>query len=1218
MYLGKHKWKFMARMTRRGRAHAAVLTGVLLLMLSLTGSATSAAEADSAVCDHLWQTQAQHRIPSRYLVHADLGHKVQQGLGTIFAGDPEYQTLLGRGDESQRSSLDDDRIGPVTRSWLRRLCVDYPAYGSAAKLPEAIMQSALHYAEIAERHTDWRATITGPAFSAWVEATAASDLRQLRRSGAAPVVSGLLDEFTGAKHTTVDERCERLLDPGIQTKDPLLSPNSTIIGRKIQQGLEAVFAGNPEYDGVRSGTDLLFDGIVGQRTRQWMARFCREFPAAGAPDDLPDNLVRSLLHYAEIAEVHPDWREIITNPDFKQWIGQPLPQGERGDRQLRLSGSAPVVNQLIAQFLDRGRAADDEDAPLDECSEAAPSGASVYYLLSQQDLQRLQEREAFIAQVEKLVGKKFATEEELSDAIGPTAERLQDRCMRQQFLKALQHGNPASDYRLTGESLDRIINQLTLPERTGQAGDVHFTAKLIAALEQLQDKGFTSKRSLAQFIRFQAQLALAGDAASPAESGSAPPAAAAQEDSSPVEADAPQRPAAGPAASAEEEQPEANESVAAEAAEKRPEAPKLKGFVFEGDKLDRERRAQEKAAQEAPVDEKPAEAEPQETAAAAAPVAPDRVPPVPESPKPKVDIDALVKQVVDLAEQRLWSYEISGEALNALQADKRFVPFPETDLAALGRLLNVAYVNAELYATAVRSVLGLGADSEERVAAIVRQARKLGEAGARLAATATDACQCSRRWDMVGRNHFTVYGFYPSWLPAPGNEAMAPGAGGAPVVQTGKASSAQDHRVKLDFGIFSRIGYFALELNEEGRMPDRKQWSAERGAKQFIRLAHKYLSNVDLVIEARHWQYWDRNAQQQAVAEIWDLLDPGSQDVRNGLVPDGVTIYFPGFVQSAPEAHRRIVELMTQLYEKIHPAGEDQRDTLAGYLSKRLSGREVSPSLNILIGADRLDLSPLEPDKRLLGNLKFLGDLKEILVGDRQIVDLVLVLLGQPVGDLKKKLRLTVENEFQGEERIDVLRRIVPVVPPNGHKEHEGTAISAKWGSTDDPYRQLYHDLFYFRDNFRGVAFWPAVAATANAQRDPQTDILHERLIRVFSQSDEQGEGGWISELLGQDPCFFVCPNRWYLEVVFFVLFGGLILFAALTYWSCRLRRLVVSNFLPVLAFVALLILIFVAFITCVPTWQDLQSTILGTLLVLLIGSWVLYYIHKVKQGPLP
>lgn len=1210
--------------TGSAAALAGVLLSVLLLLLLLSGSAALATEADSAVCDALLQTKAQNRIPNRYFVHADLGHEVQQGLATIFADDPDYQAQLKQGDESKRGSLDDDRIGPVTRSWLRRLCVDYPDYGTADKIPEAVMRSALHYAEISHRHPDWKTTLTGPAFAAWIETAADADqtkLRQLRRSGAAPVVTGLLDEFAGTRpessgpmRTAVDTRCERLLETGLQTRDPGLSLSSTSIGKKIQQGLQAVFAGNPEYDSVRSGTDLLFDGRVGQRTRKWMVRFCQDFPAAGPPDNFPDNVVNSLIHYAEIAEVHPDWREIVTHPDFNQWIVLPLPKEERGKRQLRLSGSAPVVNRLIAQFLDGEVPVDDGDDPSDECIEAAPLGASVYYRLSEQDLQRLQDREAFVAQVAKLVGKKFDTEEQLGDAIGPTAERLQDRCVKQQFLKALQRGNrnPASEYRLTGESLDRIINQLTLPDQTGQEGDIRFAANLISALEQLQDKGFPSKRSLAQFIRFKAKLALAGDAASPAEGESTPPAVKGEGAAPPVEeSDAPD-PAARSEAKPDEEQPEGGESEAQKAEEKRPEQTRFKGFVFEGEKLDRERRKQEQPVKEAQVEEKP-----KQEVAATAPIVSTAAPPQ-ERAKAKVDIDALVKQVVALAERRLWSFEITGEALDALKEDKLFVPFPESDLAAIGRLLDVAYVNAELYATAVRSLLGSGAGSEERVTAIVRQARKLGDTGARLAVTATEGCQCSRRWDMVGRNHFTVYGFYPSWLSASGTETMAAGVGEALTPQTGKASSAQEHGVPLDFGTYSRIGYFALELDEEGKILDRKQWSAERGAKKFIRLAHKYLSKVDLVIEARHWQNWDQKAQRQAVAEIWGLLDPGSQDARGGLIPDGVTIYFPGFVQSAPEKHQRIVELLTQLYGKIEPAGEGQHNTLFGYLGKRLSGREVSPSLNILIGADTLDLNPLEPEKRLLGNLKFLGDLKEILVGDRQIVDLVLVLLGQPVVDVKKKLRLTVENEFQGEERIDVLRRIVPVIPPNGHKEHDGPAISAKWGSSDDPYRQLHHDLFYFRDNFRGVAFWPAVPATADAQGTLQMELLNERLIRVFSQSGEQGEGGWISELLGQDPCVFVCPNRWYLKVLFFVLLGGLVLFAVLTFWSCRLRTLVVNNLLPVLVFVALLILMFVAFITCVPTWQDLQSTILGALLVILIGSWVFYYIRKVKQGPLP
>jgi len=1179
------------------------LSGVLLGALLLFGSGAAAAESDTGYCDALQQTGKENRIPNRYFAESDLGHRVQAGLATIFAEDPSYHA-----QSKERASLHDDRIGPVTRGWLKRLCVDYPLYASAKAVPEAVMASALHYAEIAQRYPDWRTRITRPEFRAWVQDDSAeSDARQIRRSGAAPVVIGLLDEFNGSRPESggglkdvTDESCERLLKAGLQTKDPQLSLKSRRIGKKVQLGLQAVFAGKPEYDSERDQTDKLFDGLVGKQTRRWMARFCRDFPIAGSAESFPDDLVSSLIHYADIAAVHPDWKEIVTDRGFNRWIVQPVLQGEPGNRQLRLSGSAQIVNQLIAQY-PRGKQPDDDpDTPSAECPEVAADGAAVYYQLSDQEWQRLQKREEFLAQVGGLVGEKFDTLKDLSVAIGPTADRLANKCTRSRFQQAIQEGvdNPAIEYRLTGESLDRIIDQLTLPGRTGNQRDVRFAANLISALEQLQDKGFPSKRKLAQFIRFKANLALAGESGSASTVEGTSPAAEIQDDPAGEDADPPSPAgAAGIDDEPEQEKPQGDKSET-----------KFKGFRF----------ASDEPAKEEPEAEKPEEKRPEADAPGDTPVASSTASPAVKSEDNSARIDSLVRQVLAAAERKAWSYEITAEGVKALQGERDFIPIAGDDLVKLKTLLNVAYVSAELYATAVQSALGLGTESEPEVSAIVHQARKRGDAGAQLTVTATDDCQCSRQWDSVGRSRFSVYGFYPSWLSATESEKPAPGAGDGPSAQAGETPPEQESGMPLDFGIFSRLGYFALELNEDGKILDRKHWSEERGAGRFIQQAHRYLTKVDLVIDARYWQRWGEKEQTQAIAEIWSLLDPSSPALPTGMIPDGVTIYFPGFVDSAPQKHQRIVDLLTQLHDRISLAGKVHPNSLIGNLGEKLSGRDNRLSLNILISADGLDQYPLEPDKRLMGNLKFLGGLKELLVGDKQIVDLVLVLLGQPSVDVKKKLRLTVENEFQGEERINVLRKIVPVIPPNGHEEQDRQAINSKWGSADDPYQQLHHDLFYFRDNFRGVAFWPAVPATNEAQDLKQTGMVNERVIAVFSQSDEQREGDWISEFLGEDPCVFVCPNRWYLKILFFLLLGGLMLFALLAYLSCRVRTLLIRNVLPVLALAGMLVLMFTAFIICVPTWQDHQTEILVSLLALIVGFSLFYYIRKVKQGPLP
>ena len=135
---------------------------------------------------------------------------------------------------------------------------------------------------------------------------------------------------------------------------------------------------------------------------------------------------------------------------------------------------------------------------------------------------------------------------------------------------------------------------------------------------------------------------------------------------------------------------------------------------------------------------------------------------------------------------------------------------------------------------------------------------------------------------------------------------------------------------------------------------------------------------------------------------------------------------------------------------------------------------------------------------------------------------------------------------------------------------------------------------------------------------DKDLDVLKERLVCTFAQSQAPGAGARVLETLVPDLCVYVCPNRVEFFIAFAVLLGLLILLALLAYWSCRIRSMLAKRFLYLLAIVGLLILLFVALITCDPVWNELEQEILGALVALLVASWLLYYFRRVKQGPLP
>ncbi len=1164
----RNKWRETAMQPHtRGSRKAAAVMLFLLSLVPLSG-AVSAAEGIRDECRLLLGAGAQKKITDNSPGSPGMALEIQRGLATVYAGNPLYES-----EQKATKRLSDGRIGTETRAWLMQFCSDYPVYAADSGLPDAVMRSVRHYAEVAAGYPGWKQIINSPEFDTWIRSNPDADwinTRQLRRSGAAPVLIKLLEEFTAARaettvevHAAVDGACDLLLGGGRNNRIPARYLSARAIGRQIQQGLQAVFGGRPEYQSERERSNFLFDGRIGRETRKWLQRFCQDLPVSGSLENLPENVMRSVLHYAEIDAARPDWRKVITNPDFNRWVMDRVPQGEPDNRRLRLSGSAPIVIELLEQY--PGKPGPPPDPPHEDCPPETAAGPARYYALSEQDWTRLKEREGLLDQVKGLTEKKFDTEDELDKAIAATADKLGNRCVRTKFLKTIQANRqaPTRVFLLTQKSLDQLHDQLIPPAGNEGEAEIRFVDEILSELEGIKEKAFESQgkltrnvRFLARKVQFKVKRALEGG----------------------------------------------GNDTAKDRKTLKPES--------------------ENGANDAPEEETP----PKRELDGGADTAAEDESSLPPGP-PGVQIEALVKQVVAAAETQEQS-GISPLVVDLLKKDPLFATLPEEKLEKLRVLLGVAYVNEALYETAVRVALDPRPSIEE-VRVVVAEARKTGDANARLDdVTAADNCGCARQWDTVLKERFVVYGLYPSWLSAADPEKVHR-EDGEPAEQAKSEPSRKDDVVAVNFGILSRIGYFALTLNQEGKIADFGQWSKQGGAREFIRLAHKHLSKVDLVIEARYWQSWEESALGQAVEEIGRLLRPDPPRLTAAMIPDGVTLYFPGFARSDPQKQKGIVKLLKRLHAKLtSDDGAGQRNSLLGKIRRGLGagGSADALSLNILIDADSFEIGSKSTDpgkQRLFGELKYLSGLRDVLIADKEsqekpVVDLVLVLLGQPVTDTKKKLRLAIENEFEGQTRIDVLRRILPVIPPNGHKEGDPKVSNYAWGAEGDPYRRLHHDLLYFRDNFRGVAFWPTVPETMDEEALAQWDEVRKRLINTFEQSDEPGAGHQVGEFMGYDPCLFVCPNRSYLTGFFFLFLTTLIVLALLAYWCCRLRGFLARHLLLVLVIVALLILMFVTFITCVPNLQDRQNSILMWLVVILIGSWLIYYIRKVKQGPLP
>ncbi len=119
-------------------------------------------------------------------------------------------------------------------------------------------------------------------------------------------------------------------------------------------------------------------------------------------------------------------------------------------------------------------------------------------------------------------------------------------------------------------------------------------------------------------------------------------------------------------------------------------------------------------------------------------------------------------------------------------------------------------------------------------------------------------------------------------------------------------------------------------------------------------------------------------------------------------------------------------------------------------IAEGYTGVTGSPGVDKLVSLVRMIASGLDGTGRTI-NLAFdvplledpkseaplFQDLRSLIVNvadpEDRLVDKLLVFLERPTTRSKKVLRIRVENSFKGEERIQVLRAIIPVVPPGAN-----------------------------------------------------------------------------------------------------------------------------------------------------------------------------------------
>jgi hypothetical protein len=403
-----------------------------------------------------------------------------------------------------------------------------------------------------------------------------------------------------------------------------------------------------------------------------------------------------------------------------------------------------------------------------------------------------------------------------------------------------------------------------------------------------------------------------------------------------------------------------------------------------------------------------------------------------------------------------------------------------------------------------------------------------------------------------------VYGFYPFWMA--GTEQV------------------------LDFSVLSRIGYFALSFNEKGVITDTFHWKKKKPHADFIDVAHRYRTKMDLVIYNRSCENWHSMTSHERLNTIDTLttnivnlatikltnywINAMKPYISFGFSPtrtmaDGITIDFAEINSKDQREMFAIVErIISESRKKLDEAGNDYR-------------------LNIMI--PMVDLITNEG----VYNVEHLKKIDDIT----HKKDLFLVVLEEPIEANMRQLRYVIERNCNSEEQKKILRKIVPVITL-GSGETSG----------------LESTLIYLEDNFGGFGFWPLPLREASGKDDGNGTA---NVIREFLDENEIVEPA-------SGLCSWLCPKRWAFRIGLFAALLVFIVYALLSAWICELRAVSARYIWYVFGVALLTAAVFFLTFWCDPFWKNYQIYFVFVSLFIGIACIIGISIKKRREAKFP
>ena len=395
-----------------------------------------------------------------------------------------------------------------------------------------------------------------------------------------------------------------------------------------------------------------------------------------------------------------------------------------------------------------------------------------------------------------------------------------------------------------------------------------------------------------------------------------------------------------------------------------------------------------------------------------------------------------------------------------------------------------------------------------------------------------------------------TYGFYPFWE----KKAVGP----------------------VNFGIWSRIGYYALTPDEAGHVQVPTGWMGSHGAKKAASVPHRYGTKVDVVIRNNKWAALSAEDEKGLALDTTyvplKLMD-NVVDLVSGFGFDGVTIDFDfsDFVRKFNETKERKYQRFRKQYVQSYLLFMKQ-------LSKALKAQNSELRLHAVLQYDK------DPSGKLLRSFTA-SELKEL----SDSVDLFLFI--PQVSPSRESVQAMEQyddyfGEFSYGEAAAIEKKLVFVL--------------------DTEEAVLEKELADIRsDRFGGVGGWlPRKAIDA--------EITTKWADPVFVQSRGYVER-LIPDVFPSPFCKLVCPNRSLFVAVIVALmavYGGAFL---LSFFSPIVEKVVTKHFRTVLLGALVIVVLIGSLVFCVPQWSMGWATELTLLFLLVVGGYA-FSLMRIKK----